>query len=67
MDRGDWWAKKKENICVYIYLKMDCQCLNRMRERERSEGERKTERKGHSVGSDQRGYFVQGNCSVLLS
>lgn len=29
-------------------------------------GERKTERKGRSIGSDQRGYFVQGNCSILL-
>lgn len=64
MDKGD--RRKKKNIYVYIYVKIDCQCLNHIGEKERSERERKTGRKGHSDGSDQRGYFVQGNCSVLL-
>lgn len=69
MDRGDWRVKKEKKTttlkCVYLFedgLTVFKSHVGKKKEVR----ERKTERKGHSVGSDQRGYFVQGNCSVLL-
>lgn len=52
-----------KHVNVYIYLKMDCQ---RLREEGGEEGRRGRLREKRSLCSDQRGCFVQGNCSVLL-
>lgn len=52
-------------MCVYLFE--DGLSVFKLHEgggEERRDGERKTERKGHSVGSDQRGYFVLGETAV---
>lgn len=55
---------EKKHICVYLFE--DGLSVFKSHEGGKKDVMGEKERKGHSVGSDQRGYFVQGNCSVLL-
>lgn len=60
-------AKRRKNThkCMCIYLKMDCKCLKHTWKKIGNwEGEKDTEKR--SFLSDQRGCFMQGNCTVLL-
>lgn len=63
--KGRAKRRKKPHISVCIYLKMDCQCLNHTWKKIGNQGRgRKTEKR--SFWSDQRGCFMQENCTVLL-